>query len=335
MNPYICKNHRAATTPKQKITAGCLVLALAVISLAFKSFAAEPVRISISSTDLAYLATAVAWKKGFFAEEGLNVEVIRMNANVAMAALVSGDVDYTMLFGTGVRAALRGFPVRGIAGSITKSTHVLIAQPLIKSVSELRGKTLGVSSFGAAADVVGRMIVKHFGVDPEKDIKVISLGSDRSRFAALKEKIIDAAVISPPSDHEAQKIGYTILARASDLFGFPISGLSATVKTIADKRTEVRKVIKALIKANRYIPQNRESTIDVLMGWGKIERTAAIASYDSGKMVFSQDGSVPDDGLRLILDQAQKSLKITKPVAVEEVADFTVLREAQKELGLK
>jgi ABC-type nitrate/sulfonate/bicarbonate transport system substrate-binding protein len=151
----------------------------------------------------------------------------------------------------------------------------------------------------------------------------------------LKEKIIDAAVISPPSDHEAQKIGYTILARAYDLFSFPISGLSTTTKTIADKRAEVKKVIRALIKANRYIPQNREGTIDVFMEWGKIERPAAIASYESGKMVFSQDGGVPDDGLRLIIDQAQKSLKIAKPVSVDEVADFTVLREAQKELGLR
>ncbi|HUK42722.1 MAG TPA: ABC transporter substrate-binding protein [Candidatus Acidoferrales bacterium] len=315
--------------------AASITLSLLFIAATVTVSCAEPVRISISSTDLAYLATAVAWKRGFFAEEGLNVEVIRMNANVAMTALVSGDVDYTMLFGTGVRAALRGFPVRGIAGSITRSTHVLIAQPTVKSVSELRGKTMGVSSFGAAADVVGRIMVKHFGVDPEKDIKVISLGSDRSRFAALKEKIIDAAVISPPSDHEARKIGYTILARAYDLFGFPISGLSTTTKTIAEKRTEVKKVIRALIKANRYIPQNREGTIDVFMDWGKIERPAALASYESGKMVFSQDGSVPDDGLRLIIDQAQKSLKITKPVALEDMADFTILREAQKELGLR
>jgi ABC-type nitrate/sulfonate/bicarbonate transport system substrate-binding protein len=142
-------------------------------------------------------------------------------------------------------------------------------------------------------------------------------------------------VISPPSDHEAQKIGYTILARASDLFGFPISGLSSTTKNIADKRAEVRKVIKALIRANRYIPQNRDGTIDVLMNWGRIDRGAAIASYDAGKTVFSQDGSVPEDGLRLILDQAQQSLKIAKPVSVEDVADFSVLREAQKELGIR
>jgi ABC-type nitrate/sulfonate/bicarbonate transport system substrate-binding protein len=315
--------------------AALATLLLLFIGSTFRLSHAEPVRISVSSTDLAYLATATAWKRGFFTDERLNVRIIRMNANVAMTALVSGDVDYTMLFGTGVRAALRGFPVKGIAGSITKSTHVLISQPLVKSVPELHGKTLGVSSFGDAADVVGRMMVKHFGVDPEKDIKVISLGSDRSRFAALKEKIIDAAVISPPSDHEAQKIGYTILARAYDLFSFPISGLSTTTKTIADKRAEAKKVIRALIKANRYIPQNREGTIDVLMEWGKIERPAAAASYESGKMVFSQDGSVPDDGLRLIIDQAQKSLKIAKPISVDEVADFTVLREAQKELGLR
>jgi hypothetical protein len=79
-------------------------LSLLLIGSTLKSSHAEPVRISVSSTDLAYLATAVAWKRGFFADEELNVEIIRMNANV--------DVDYTMLCGTGVRAALRGFPVK-------------------------------------------------------------------------------------------------------------------------------------------------------------------------------------------------------------------------------
>ena len=91
MKDYPGKNQSASN-----LIAGYLILSLTFISLSVESFAAEPVRISISSTDLAYLATAVAWKRGFFADEGLNVEIIRMNANVAMTALVSGDVDYTM-----------------------------------------------------------------------------------------------------------------------------------------------------------------------------------------------------------------------------------------------
>jgi ABC-type nitrate/sulfonate/bicarbonate transport system substrate-binding protein len=91
MKDYPGKNQSASN-----LIAGYLILSLTFISLSVQSFAAEPVRISISSTDLAYLATAVAWKRGFFTDEGLNVEIIRMNANVAMTALVSGDVDYTM-----------------------------------------------------------------------------------------------------------------------------------------------------------------------------------------------------------------------------------------------
>src|ERR1700751_4747437 len=86
---------------------------------------------------------------------------------------------------------------------------------------------------------------------------------------------------------------------------------------------------------SKELPDPLQNQLDVLMEWGKIERPTAAASCESGKMVFSQDGSVPDDGLRLIIDQAQKSLKIPKPISVDEVADFTVLREAQKELGLR
>ena len=129
--------------------------------------AQDKIRLSISSLDTAFLTTAVALKKGFFTREGLEAELVRMNANVAMAALSSGDIDYSMIFGSVIRAALRGFPVRALAGSINRATHTLVARPQFASVKDLKGRTLGVSSFGAAADVVGRMIIKHFGIDPE------------------------------------------------------------------------------------------------------------------------------------------------------------------------
>lgn len=203
------------------------------------------VRLSISSLDIAFLTTAVALKKGFFEKEGLEAELIRMNANVAMAALLSGDIDYSTIFGSVVRAALQGFPVRALAGSINRSTHTLIARPQFGSVKDLKGRALGVSSFGASADVVARMIIRHFGVDPDKEMKIVPLGGDRARFAALKEGIVDATIISPPADVEASKLGFNTLARASDLFNFPIVGVSATTKKLAELQKSRMKLRKS------------------------------------------------------------------------------------------
>ncbi len=297
--------------------------------------AADRVRISVSSLDAAFLTPAVAFKRGFFKEEDIDAEVIRMNANISVTALATGDIDYTTIFGSVVRAAMRGLPVRVVASFLDSPTQMLLARPEFKSVKDLKGKTLGVSTFGATADVAARMMFKYSGVDPEKEIKIIALGADQARFTALKEGIVDVIVISPPADVEGKKFGFRALARAYELFNFPFVGLGANLKKIGDKPDEVKRVIKALIKANRYIRSNRDGAIQTLMAWGRTSKENAGLSYDSVVRVFNADGSIPEDGLQAVIEAAAKEAKITRQIPAGEVADLTLVREAQKDLGIK
>ena len=297
--------------------------------------AADKVRISVSSLDTAFLTPAVALKRGFFKEEDIDAEVIRMNANISITALATGDIDYTTIFGSVVRAAMRGLPVRVVASFLDSPTQMLLARQDFKSVKELKGKTLGVSTFGATADVAARTMFKYSGVDPEKEIKIIALGADQARFTALKEGMVDVIVISPPADVEGKKFGFRVLARAYELFNFPFVGLGANLKKIADRPDEIKRVIKALVKGNRYIRSNRDGSIQTLMDWGRTSKENAALSYDSVVRVFNADGSIPDDGLQAVIEAAAKEAKITRQVSAGEVADLTLVREAQKELGIK
>lgn len=312
-----------------------LIFLIAIVIFSSSSLAADRIRLSISSLDVSFLTGGVALKRGFFREEGIEAEIIRMNANVSITALASGDVDYTMIFGSVVRAAIRGLPVKVVASFLDSSTHTLIARPEFKSVKELKGKTLGVSSFGATADAAARMMLKYSGVDPEKEMKVIALGSDRARFAALKEGIVDVAVISPPADSEGKRMGFNVLARAYELFSFPFVGLGVNLKKIKERPDEIKRTIKALVKANRYILANRDGAIQVMAEWGRTDRESATATYDSTVKVFNPDGSIPESGLKLVIEQAKQALKVERPVAFEEVAEWAPLREAQRELGIK
>jgi len=295
---------------------------------------AEKLRLSVSSVDSSFLTVAVADKRGFFKEQGLEVEVIRMAAPISITALANGDIDYTMIFASVIRGAMRGMPIKVTASFLDGSTHALIARPEFKSVKDLRGKTLGVSTVGATSDLTARMMIRHFGVDPDKEMKIVALGSDRARFAALKEGIVDIAVISPPADAEGKKIGMNVLARAYELFNFPFVGLGANVKKLKERPDEVKRMLKALTRANRYIRENREGAIQTLAEWSKSTKEAAAASYDGTYKVFNLDGSIPEDGLRLMVDQAKKDMKIAREVPLSEVADLTLLREVQKELGI-
>jgi NitT/TauT family transport system substrate-binding protein len=307
----------------------------AVLWLNAPTAASDRIRIAVSNPNMPNLTVAAAQRQGFFKDENLDAEIIRMNPNVAITALATGDVDYCQLFGAVVGGAMAGLPVRIVAGFLDNWPMTLIAQPEIKTLKDLKGKTLGISSFGATPDVAARLMIKQAGIDPEKEIKVLALGSDAARLTALKQRVVDVVVISPPADAQMERQGYKILARAYELFSFPYLGLGTHLRKIKDRPDEIRRVIKATIRANRFIRDHRDQAVATLIAWGKVEREFAYASYDALRNLFNADGGVPEDGLKLVIDQTRRSNKITREVAPSEIVDLSFLRAAQAELGIK
>jgi ABC-type nitrate/sulfonate/bicarbonate transport system substrate-binding protein len=258
-----------------------------------------------------------------------------MGATPSIAALTNGDIDFTLLTGTVIRAAIRGLPVRLVAGLMTSSPHVLLARPEIKSVKELGGKKVGLAGFGDATQVLARIILARNGVDPDKEVQFVPLGPDSGRFAGLQQKLADAVITSPPWDFEGKKSGYNVLARAYEYLNYPLSGVGVNATSIQQNRDQVKRTTTALIKASRFIRDNREEAVKIFMAWGKAKPEHAFASYDATVKVISHDGGIPEDGLKFLIEQAKRDAKITREIALSEVADFGILREIQKELGLR
>jgi NitT/TauT family transport system substrate-binding protein len=312
-----------------------VLIGLSLLISAATAEAIDKVRMSISAVDVSFLTGGLALKRGMFRDEGLDVELIRMNANVSVTALSTGDIDYTMVFASVVRGALRGLPMKVVASFMDSSTHLLIARPEYKTIRDLKGKTLAVSNYGATSDVAARMMMKQGGVDPEKEIKIIQLGAERGRYAALREGIVDVAVLSPPTDTDAQRQGYRILSRFHEHFKLPFTGVGTHLRKLKEKPDEVKRMVKAMLRANRFVRSNREGTIQTMMDWIKVDRESAVATYDSTWKIFSEDGGLSESGLKLVIDQGREAMKIERPVASSEVADFNLIRDVQKELGIK
>jgi len=306
------------------------------IFLLYGSVQAADKIIRIGFPDLAaqFVPLPLGEKRGFFKEEGVQGEFIRIRPAISSAALISGELDYDAVLGNGIGAAIRGLPVKVVACYLPATPIALIARPEFKSVQELKGKTIGLNTFGGTLESTARLMVKHFGLDPDKDVKFLATGTVDARFAAMKQGLTAATLGSPPLDFLGKKLGFVVIARAQDLFNFPASGLVASVKKIKEAPDEIKRVIKAGIKANRYIHQNREGTIQVMMEWLKINKEIAGATYDSVSQAFNQDGSLPEKGLHLAIDEAKRIGKVDREVSVSEVADLSILREAQRELGI-
>jgi ABC-type nitrate/sulfonate/bicarbonate transport system substrate-binding protein len=295
---------------------------------------ADKIRIGYPDPSAGFAALPLGQKLGFFQEEGLQAEFIRINPTVGLAALVSGEVDYYTLIGPAVAAAIQGVPIKVVACYFPRTTIALIARPEFKSVKELRGKAIGLNTFGGNFEIIARLIFKHFGLDPDKELKFLALGVTEARFAKMKEGLIAATLGPSPWDFLAKKMGFVVLARTYELFNFPTSGLVASVKKLKERPDEIKRVIKAGIKAYRYIRQNREGTIQFMAESLKTDKEMATASYDSVLKVLNEDGSLPEDGLRLVVEEAKKAAKVNRNVSLNEVADLSILRAAQRELGI-
>jgi NitT/TauT family transport system substrate-binding protein len=276
----------------------------------------------------------LAQKKGFFREEGLEAELIRMSSTVAAAALASGEADYVTGM-SALRGAIQGLPLKVVASYIQGSTQTLVARSDLKTVGELKGRTITIGTPGGSPDRHARLMVKHFGLQPEKDVKFAAGGLTEGRLARLQQGLIDATVVPVPLDLQAKKLGLNVLARAYEIFTYPEGGLVTTTKKISGKPDEVKRVIRAGIKASRYIRANRDATIQFLMEWQRLDKEIATGTYDYLSKATNDSGSLSENGFRLIIEEIKELAKVSREIALTDVADLTILGEAQRELGIK
>ena len=310
------------------------VALLAICLLHTSIHAADKIRIS-TPADAAHFTMHLAQKRGFLKEEGFDAELIIISGPVANVALSNGDTDYFSGFGSALRSILQGLPLRIVACYRPTPHFMLQTRPEFKTVKDLKGKTIGVRAFGGGPDLVGRLMVKHFGLDPDKDVKWVRRGFRRRPLHQNAAGLLDATMATVPTDYLGRKMGFPVIVRSEDLFTYPFSGLTAHIKKIKEKPDEVKRVIRAGIKANRYMRANRDGTIPILMSTYRIDKEVASAAYDSFIKGFNNDGSMPEDGFRRLLEDTKRLMKIDREVALSEVADLSILREAQRELGIK
>lgn len=315
-----------------------LLVAVATIALIVNgtAHAADKIRVGVPQQVVHWMVFPLAQQKGFFKEEGLDAEIVRITGPSGRSALVSGDIDYYTTIAFIVQSAVVGLPVRLVAAYVNCPPFVLMSRPELKSAQDLKGKTVGVGAPpGSSPDVIAKLSLKHLGLDPDKDLKYVYLNSHERTYLALEQGLYAAGLIPPPFDYKGTKLGFHSLARPAEFLTYPEDGLIATVNKIKNKPDEVKRTIRAGIKANRYIRSQREGTIQFLMAWQKVDRETASANYDSAVRSFNDDGSVPEAGLRLIIDGAKKTAKIEREIPLPNIADLSILREAQKEMASK
>jgi NitT/TauT family transport system substrate-binding protein len=304
-------------------------------SLAQEKAQPEKIRIAIATSSLAFLVPFVAKDRSFYLKHGSEVELIQMRPNISVAALLSGEIEYIELIGSAIRSAARGLPIRAISTGIKSPFFSIIAQHKYKSMKDLKGAIIGLTSIGGTNHVSTRITLRQFGLDPEKDVKLLAIGDEKVMFDAFKVGRADAVVLAPPFSVQLKREGFPVLAQTAQYVTIPFSGLGATTDRIKSNRPQIKRVLKGEIEALRFIQTNAAGTTEVIRKRFNMDEKLARESYDVVVEAFSKDGRVPLDGVDILL-QIEKDQKLIPPtVTPQMVVEQSLVEEALKELGGK
>lgn len=301
--------------------------------------AAELVRTAIPRATLNYLSLPVAEVKGYFRDQALENQTIVIPGVNAIAAIVSGDVDYSGAGGSGMRAALRGAPIKAIMFQTEKVTWYLLAAADIQKISDLKGKRVAIGTVGDTQDALITMLVEREGVSG-RDITRVALPSRNTSttILSLKTGAFSAAVVNADESLLGEKEGLRTLAFVGDLFPYPFQGFVATDKMIAERPHDIKRWLRAMARALMFIRERPEEAADIAMKkipMGNMSRPLVI----EGIRRFAK--AIPDgvpglpsaQGIKTLMEFDVKApLKIKEDVAPEKVLYLKLIREVKEEL---
>ena len=297
------------------------------------SRAAETVRVAYPSMSASVVSIVIAEKEGYLKEEGLDLQLLSIRGEIAIRTALAGEVDFFTNAGSALAAAVRSVPVKILTIFQDKPSWDLIADPGIKSIAQLRGKTIGVMSPEGSLAVVAREILRKNGMDPGKDVNLVTMGGDEVRFPALQTKSIQATLFNSAMSIKAQRDGFTKLATASDYANLIEGGLAAADVKIKQNPEKTFRFIRATLKGLDYFVRKREPAIKYMTEALRLnDRELVNTIYDIQSKLVLREGFTDDKVLQSMIDEMKKTTKVQRDIKISDVFDLTFVKKANEEL---
>jgi NitT/TauT family transport system substrate-binding protein len=272
---------------------------------------------------------------GEFKRAGLDVDpVLISGGSKSMQALLSGGLDYAHTSGgVSVQAALSGAEVTIVATISNSMSAGIIAAREIKSYQDLKGKKIGIASFGGNNDIGLRYAFKKQGLNPDKDVTFLQLGGEKNRLTALERGVISATIMSPPGLFVAEAAGYSRLGDLNTMgMRYPELSIVARKRDIKDRRDVLRRYLRAHLAAVRTVKSNRDATLRVIEKYIHVgSKTEAAKTYEYFKSSISDTLRTERDGVAEFLATLEPRTSGAAKRHPNEFIDESVLEEALKE----
>ncbi|HWH79364.1 MAG TPA: ABC transporter substrate-binding protein [Candidatus Binatus sp.] len=318
---------------------GWLVVLAASASFCGSAAAQAPLkklRLGIAATSVGFLPIYAAYHKGFYKDEGIDLEIILMSLAAANNAFFKGEIDYSAALTGLALAAVRNYPAKILIFTIEKPLQSFMSRKDIRSPRDLRGKKVAGSSPGGSATILAYQALKHFGLEPGKDVQVLPMGgSGAGRLAVLEQGVVDASLLSVPENILALNKGYHELIFLGDVVTFPQNGIGTSVARIQQQPDEVYRMVRATLRGLQFVADeaNREQAREIMMKqWRVSDQKLAAEMLGYLKRGLAKDAVIAPEAVQYFVDLTRESSNVTQPIAGAQIVDFSFLEKARKDL---
>jgi ABC-type nitrate/sulfonate/bicarbonate transport system substrate-binding protein len=288
---------------------------------------AEKVYLGQSSPGLSSLPVEIGIKRGFYKNEGFDeVFAVSMRSNLLTPALMTGDLDFTLSAGTIINAAATGLPVKIVMSWLDRPYHMLVARPDIKSMTDLKGKKIAVSSFGSTPTWLVLQALAKYNI-PENSVTLLTIGGSNERISALAAGAVDAAPMDITFISAWEQHGLNNLLYLGDLMKLSLGGLATSVRKINENPAQVRRMIKATVRSIDFFKKNKPDSVKFMENYLKLTPRAADQVYGFALKSLGDTGKIANDDLARQIRLVKQQLRIDKEVTQTQVADWQFINE--------
>ena len=320
---------------------GLLLIALGIVflfgqvpsALAGQAKPLVKVVIGYGSSDGGVAVLGFAKETKLFEKHGLDVVLVGMGTgSVSLRALIAKDLQISSLSGSGlVQAALQGADTVLIAALINGFVFKVFSAPEISSPAQLKGKKLGVSRYGATSDFAVRLALKKWGLNPERDVNILQIGTSQDTVRALQTKMLDAGVTTGTSSLIARKAGFRELGDLADLgLDYPTSAIGTTRSYLQKNEAVVKGFMLAYIEAIHDFKRNKEAALAVLKKYSRNDdREVLEHNYNDIASRYLPMPVPTLEGIRTILTELSSTTPAAKNAEPEQFVSYKIAREIE------
>ena len=320
---------------KLLVSLSALLFSIAALPAPASAQKEQPIMVGVAGMSAALIHPFIAKDSGMFQKYGVDARLVLFEGGSLLAqASMAGEIKISTTSGpVTIASRSAGADTIAVAGYINTLPYNLVTNKTITNLEQLKGKKIAISRFGSNTDTAVRLLLEKVGLNPNKDVTIIQVGAQPTRFQALVAGTIDATIIAPPFDITAKKQGYNVLVNlAEQSLAYPQQVVETTDRFIRENPQAVKSYLKGFIGGIHYALTNKEGAKKIMAKYLRITDPEILdATYASYAQTTDRRAFPNMQGFRYAVDELARRVPAAKDKKAEDFVNMRFLNELEKE----